>query len=327
MNELLLELLNKYEPNDKYDLFWEFAYERQNIFKRKIDDDIELTIDPILITYKFTNVYRVNDRVTQYLVSKVINDKYNDQDLLFRILLFKIFNKIETWQSLESILGDINYVNYSFEKYTSALNQLKTSKQKIYSAAYIMPSGVTSFGYNQKHYNNLKLLELIMQDNPLSKIKLMTKLDDLYEYLIKFPTIGKFLAFQYSIDINYSRITDFSEMDFVVAGPGAIRGINKCFNNVKSADFNKIIELVTRLQEYEFSTRKLDFIFLDTRKLQLIDVQNIFCEFDKYTRVYFHQENSRIKQKYKKHKDKICYIYPEKWMINQKGKNNGNSET
>lgn len=325
MNESLSKLLNKYRPNDKYDLFWKFAFERQNIFKRKINNDNKLTEDPILITYKFTNVYRINDRVTQYLVSKVINNKYSDQDLLFRILLFKIFNKIETWQSLELILSDINYTDYTFERYVKALNQLIDSKKKIYSAAYIMPSGVTSFGFNQKHYNNLKLLELIMQDDPINKIKLMTKLEDLYKYLINFPTIGKFLAYQYSIDINYSRITDFSEMDFVVAGPGAIRGIKKCFDNVEPDEFKNIIELVTHLQEYEFKKRELDFLYLDTRKLQLIDVQNIFCEFDKYTRVYYNQEKSRIKQKYKKNNEKINFIYPEKWMINQKEVKNENT--
>lgn len=41
--------------------------------------------------------------------------------------------------------------------------------------------------------------------------------------------MGKFLAFQYAIDINYSELCDFSEMDYVVAGPGAHSGISKIF--------------------------------------------------------------------------------------------------
>ena len=40
--------------------------------------------------------------------------------------------------------------------------------------------------------------------------------------------MGDFLAFQLLIDLNYSNLTDFSEMDFVVAGPGARDGIRKC---------------------------------------------------------------------------------------------------
>ena len=35
--------------------------------------------------------------------------------------------------------------------------------------------------------------------------------------------------FNYSIDINYSNLVDFSEMSFVYPGPGALDGIKKCF--------------------------------------------------------------------------------------------------
>lgn len=41
--------------------------------------------------------------------------------------------------------------------------------------------------------------------------------------------LGSFLAYQYTIDMNYSPYINFSENDFVKAGIGAIRGIKKCF--------------------------------------------------------------------------------------------------
>jgi len=43
------------------------------------------------------------------------------------------------------------------------------------------------------------------------------------------PHNWDFLAYQFVTDINYSEITDFSEMDFVVPGPGARDGLKKCF--------------------------------------------------------------------------------------------------
>ena len=87
-----------------YDLYWYFAYERQNIFlKKKEGASAPWTNDSILRQYKFCNSYRVNDRVSQYLLKNVIyNGKnYSKGDMIFRILLFKIFNKESTWELLE----------------------------------------------------------------------------------------------------------------------------------------------------------------------------------------------------------------------------------
>ena len=42
-----------------------------------------------------------------------------------------------------------------------------------------------------------------------------------FELFKSFPTVGDFLAYQYATDVNYSTVTHFSEMDFVVPGPGA----------------------------------------------------------------------------------------------------------
>jgi len=35
-----------------------------------------------------------------------------------------------------------------------------------------------------------------------------------------YPSLGDFLTFQFTIDLNYSEPIAFSEMEFVVAGPG-----------------------------------------------------------------------------------------------------------
>lgn len=43
-----------------YDLYWYFAYERQNIFLKKLEGKpYPWTDDPILKEYKFCNSYRV----------------------------------------------------------------------------------------------------------------------------------------------------------------------------------------------------------------------------------------------------------------------------
>ena len=101
-----------------YDLYWYFAWERQNIFWKKLNgEEAPWTDDYILQQYKFCNSYRVNDRVSQYLLKNVIYNEniYEDEDMLFRIILFKLFNKEATWELLVNEFGDITLKGFNFE--------------------------------------------------------------------------------------------------------------------------------------------------------------------------------------------------------------------
>ena len=75
-------------------------------------------------------------------------------------------------------------------------------------------------------------------------------------------------------------------------------------------------------QETEFERLGIGFQNLWGRNLQLIDCQNVFCEVDKYSRL-FHPEimgvsqRIRIKQKFKlQSKEHLNYFFPPKWEIN-----------
>lgn len=305
-----------------YDTYWNFAYERQNIFmKRYKGETAPWTNDKILNEYKFTNAYRASDRVSQYLIKNVIyNTNYNDEDMLFRILIFKIFNKIETWRSLESYVNEISYKSFSLDMYNGIFANMYKNKEKIYSGAYIMASGKSEFGHEKKYENHLQLIDFIMKDNLMLKISLCKSLKELYEILLEYPTIGPFLAYQYAIDINYSELCDFDEMEFVVPGPGAKSGIKKCFENIGEYTESDIIRYMAENQEREFESRNLKFQYLLGRRLQLIDCQNLFCETDKYARVA-HPEikdkvgRTKIKQKFRENKEKFKLYYPPKWNI------------
>jgi hypothetical protein len=144
-----------------------------------------------------------------------------------------------------------------------------------------------------------------------------------FEKLRAYPTIGDFLAYQFITDINYSELTDFSEMDFVVPGPGARDGLRKCFVDPGGLNEPELIRLMADLQEQEFERLGLDFQSLWGRPLQLIDCQNLFCEVDKYARVAHPQVAGktgrvRIKQKFDPIPDPIDLFYPPKWKLNDK---------
>lgn len=309
-----------------FDAYWEFAVKRQEVFFNRIQGkSFPWTDDPVISKYKFTNAYRASDRVSQYLIRNVIYDgeKYTPEDQCFRILLFKLFNKIETWEYIRNVVGEITYASYDFETYSQILARKIDNKERIYANAYIMPSGKSIYGYERKHQNHLRLLEHMMDSGLPVKIARARSLKELYEMLLGYPTLGPFLAYQFAIDINYSELCDFDEMSFVVAGPGAKSGIIKCFGDIGEYRYEDIIENVAERQEEEFAKRGLSFKSLCGRRLQLIDCQNLFCETDKYARVKYPDVNGlndrkRIKQQYfDRHRGRIDYFYPPKWGINR----------
>lgn len=155
----------------------------------------------------------------------IYQNGYSEEDIIFRILLFKTFNNIDTWKKLENILGKIVYNEYDIERYGKLLNDYYMKGEKLYSGAYIMASGKTAFGQERKFMNHLMLIDYMMKDNITKKIVYSRSLEEVYHLLLTYPTIGTFLAYQYAIDINYSELIDFNEMEFVVAGPGAKAGM------------------------------------------------------------------------------------------------------
>lgn len=304
-----------------YDMYWYFAYERQEIFVKKLKgENSPWTDDLILREYKFCNAYRVNDRVSQYLLKKVIyNGKnYSDRDMLFRIILFKIFNKETTWEILENKFGDITLAKFDIKLFSNVLSDAKEKGISIYNDAYISCAN-KAFGYDNKHDNHLALLKNMFVDDHIDeKIKDSKSMKEAFDVIRSYPLIGNFLAYQLITDINYSEVTNFSEDEFCVVGPGSLRGIKKCFISMGDNTYEDIIRYMYEHQEEEFKRLNLDFKYIGKRKLQLIDCQNLFCELDKYLRERvpsLKSNRSKIKKKYKQKKDKIEYIYPPKWKI------------
>jgi hypothetical protein len=302
-----------------FDTYWRFAVERQEIFFRRFSGlPAPWTVDPILGTYRFTNVYRASDRVSQYLIRHVIDEGYqSEEEVFFRTLLFKVFNKIETWELLQDRVGPVCWRTFDLDRFNDVLDAAFQSGRRLYSAAYIMPS--PPFGSQRKHTNHLTLLRTMMQDHLPWKVAAASSLEEVFKLLRSYPSLGSFLAFQFAIDLNYSGLTDFSEMDFVVAGPGARSGIKKAFAETAGLSEDDVIRAVAEFASREFGRRGLAFRSLWGRPLQLIDCQNLFCEIDKYSRVAYPEcggdGRKRIKQKFAARENALPQWYPPKWHL------------
>ena len=304
-----------------YDTYWRFAAERQEVFFRKLEGETPPWTEDST-NHKFTNAYRASDRVSQYLIRHVIYEgDQSPEEVFFRTILFKLFNKIETWELFNSRLGPVVYEDFNYDRYDEILTEALSSKTRIYTAAYMMPSGNRSFGHQAKHRNHLNLLELMMKDEVPKRISDASSMNEAFEILRSFPMVGNFLGYQFVTDLNYSEICNFSEMDFVIPGPGALDGIHKCFTDLGGLNEAEIIRLITERQEQEFKRLGLQFRTLWGRDLQLIDCQNLFCELSKYARIVHPDvrgvnDRTRIKQVYRPSPKPIEYWFPPKWGIN-----------
>lgn len=307
-----------------FDTYWRFAVKRQELFMRRIMGTPQpWTDDQILASHRFTNAYRASDRVSQYLIRHVLYEgPQSIEELFFRAILFKLFNRIETWEEITAKIGTPSWKHFEFERYARVLDAMMARGERVYSAAYIMPS--PSFGSARKHRNHLQLLEYMMRDRAPRRIASARSLRKVFEILRGFPSLGDFLAFQFSIDLNYGPGLDFSEMEFVVAGPGAREGIQKCFADTAGLTESDIIQIVAERADDEFKRLGLKFQTLWGRPLQLVDCQNIFCEVGKYARVK-HPEfrggtgRTRIKQKFRPNASPISHWYPPKWGLQVPG--------
>ena len=311
----------KLKATPVFDTYWRFASQRQRLFLKRISGEPPpWTTDPIIARHRFTNAYRAADRVSQYLIREVIYSGSKDhEEVFFRTLIFKIFNRVDTWDLLAANVGSITWKDYSFERYARVLDHALADDRRLYSAAYIMPS--PHFGSPRKHRNHLMLIEQMMRASVPTRIANAKTLREVYEVLRAQPSLGAFLAFQFAIDLNYSELIKFSEMDFVVAGPGARDGISKCFADTGGLTDAEIIAHVASIADSEFERLGLEFRKLGgTRPLQLIDCQNIFCEVSKYARVA-HPESTgesgrtRIKQRFAPSPAPLPQFYPPKWGL------------
>ena len=60
------------------------------------------------------------------------------EEIVFRILLFKIFNRNETWPLLADALGPPTWKGFDLQRYGAVLDAAKDRKVKIWGDAYII---------------------------------------------------------------------------------------------------------------------------------------------------------------------------------------------
>lgn len=308
-----------------YELYWKFAAERQRVFDARIAGAAwPWTDDRILQEYKFCNVFRAADRVSQYLIRDVayLADDSSPADRLFQIIAFRNFSNIKTWETVTEILGrSPRIADLTSRAFEIALTATKERNGGLYTGAFIL-CATDAYGRKTKHLNHVELFrDMFEHANLAERLLTAASLEEIYNLLHSFPLMGDFMSYQMAIDLNYSEYINFSENDFTKPGPGALRGIKKVFSDLGGLSPQEIIMWMVDNQEKEFARLGLEFKGLWGRPIHAIDAQNLFCETDKYCREAVPalvSARSRIKARYTSTPDSMRLFFPPKWGINER---------
>ena len=267
------------------ELFYKTFNERYQILQRKRMGQKELTLDPVFQEWYFCNAYREDDKATEWF-RKNMRTKFGGKYDLFATVAFRVFNWPQTGQTL---LDNDLILNWDLGR---AVEAILKQDQKI-SGAYILKGytcGCKVRGLAMIADDVFKNL-----DYHYETLMGMDKLEDMFNHLVTVPFIGHFTGYQKMQDLKFTHIGEgASDFDtWAVAGPGAIRGLNRIHGRdldqrTKSVDYHKEI---LELQSKQGSLSK------SSLHLTASDVQHWLCELDKYCRI---KDGRRMKRRYKR---------------------------
>lgn len=308
-----------------YELYGKFAAQRQQAFEARVAGQAwPWSPDPILQSYKFCNVFRAADRVSQYMIKNVayLEDDSSPEDRLFQIVAFRTFSNIQTWDTVTHVLGRSPRINDlrdgSFER---AVGTAKEINGRLYTGAFIL-CATDAYGRRIKHLNHIELFtDMFVTSGLATRLLEAASLEAVYDELHKFPLMGDFMSYQTAVDLNYSQYINFSEDDFTQPGPGAVRGIKKVFLDLGGLSPREAIMWMVDHQEEEFAKLGYEFNGLWGRRLHAIDAQGLFCETDKYCREAvpdLASARSRIKARFNASSESMDLFFPPKWGLNDK---------
>ena len=263
-----------------------FVWEREviRIVKRR-GGERPYTKDPVLAKYKFTNIHRRDDRVSRWIIDKVITPNEQRQDLWFILLITRIINWPPTLQHMidKGVLfqaaGDFN-----IKRFSATLENFKALGNKVYSGAYMVyptkmdPGGVKSFAI-AKHIIQPALSLGYEIDHVLFGRE--PKVESFVQELATGFGISSFMAGQVAADLTYCDQLGKAEDLYTYApiGPGSSRGLNYLLNRSPHATWTQSSfngELI-KVRDAIVGEVGID-------DLTLHDVQNVMCEYSKYCR-------------------------------------------
>ena len=267
-----------------------FIWEREAIrVARENGHPAPWTADPILQKYKFTNVRRQDDRVSQWIIKHLIQPNENRLDLWFTLLVARLVNWPPTLQALlQAGVLPCSPAKFDAARFESVLEGLRASGAKVYSGAYMLYPTKKNPGGNKARTVAEHIIGSVVHHSSNIHNELWREdlegggsIERFVAALSECFGISTFMAGQVAADLTYdSHLSGAADLySYAPIGPGSMRGLNCLqgrapFASWKSGMFTLTLEGI--------NNHIADKLYITD--LTLHDVQNCMCEYSKYCR-------------------------------------------
>lgn len=257
------------------DDFLAFVTERHRIWgQRQAGAPQPWTADPVLATRKFTNVFRVLDPGTQFILTDLADPELEPRDQLMRLFLYRHTGRVETWQYLDVTTGyptvdDLEDVRAAWQAY-------KSRGTPFFTNAYLVFPQSSTPGTDKLDSIIDLTKRLFLEEDITTEWMAASTQAERFKILRRNKGVGDFMAMQILTDWGYLGDED-REDEFLMPGPGSIKGAKALDPTAKTMD---VVQRVVR------EVRGLaDCPRLGYRTPSLMDIgSNLLCEWSKYVR-------------------------------------------
>lgn len=297
--------------------FFKFARTRHDIYvNRTAGLPKPWTQDPILLEYKFTNIFRELDRTTVWFRDNIRNPLRLTPDVLFATIAFRWFNRISTGEAIlrwgNETFGDplafANRNRWAESLFVESLENYirQQCTDGWVTGAYLIktPDGMDKLAGVIENIRNVSAHEEF--DETLKVFESGEfSMQGLTVALQEFDYLGPFMAYEVACDL---RFTPFMEgapdiLTWANPGPGARRGIHRLMNlwddprlkrrsgkragqrSRKQGELFKREEYVKIMQDLVGMSRDPIHWPPYWPKWEMREAEHTLCEFDKYERI------------------------------------------
>lgn len=274
---MLVEQVSKLPTRERL-LYW--IRERYQIYLRKrVGKPKPWTDDTILQRYRFCNVRRVDDTVSQWLIKKWYAPHLNHPNIILACTLARNLNNPDALQA----------VGFPTEWHPKMVESILDARQALgqqnYRAAYMITS---RYGRNRepetKVYQTVwRVCDFLYRNPPVIDTDSMERT---WKALLEMNGLGSFMAGQVVADLRWVVDGQWLDKDtWAPIGFGSMRGLNRYYGRPLNHSLNgysmgnqKFLPEFKTLWE---QVRKMDHL----PHMEAMDFQSCLCEWDKYERV------------------------------------------
>lgn len=279
--------------------YFRTARERYRILMRKREKKngpasvLPASSDPIFRDWFFCNVFREDDKTTQWIKKWIREPHRNDSCVFWMIVAARLFNKISTLEILvnEGLFSS----NDSWDR--NQVEELLENVKPLTGAAYMVH---TPYGMD-KLRGCLKLIDDAIKDNErrISLIKPgITTLEEVWKMLLPADCFGPFMAYEVVTDLRHTYLLENAPdiMTWASPGPGACLGLSRLVgHNVSYGSASHRAEAVKCMKQLVEASR-LGRYWPVWPDWEMRTAEHWLCEFHKYCKV---KDGQRMKRRYK----------------------------